>query len=153
MPYEKVRIKMQMPIGMTREQVTKRWPGALALLPSGIDRLSLGQEGELWAGRGAQECTWYEDEGRWSRMVEIRNHPTASDRDFLASLDRQLADAVTFLPPAMRASFHAQMGALIKLAQYASDRAEDPNSHLDSIRVGIAAWRSERDRIRQRTGG
>ena len=79
------------------------------------------------------------------------------DHEFLASLDAQLADAVTFLPPAMRASFHAQVGALIKLAGEMSPCSTgDVGDELDCARAYDKAyenWRTERERIRQRTGG
>lgn len=75
------------------------------------------------------------------------------DGEFLAALDHQLADAVTFLPPAMRAGFHAQMAALIKLTARIceADRAEldcEGRSHIVS---DIDAWRAERARIAERT--
>ena len=79
----------------------------------------------------------------------------SSDRVFLAFLDAQLADAVTFLPPAMRASFHAQVGALIRLAGKVaeSDREELSGGGRSHIASDLSDWRTERERIRQRTGG
>lgn len=71
------------------------------------------------------------------------------DRAFLLDLDRQLADAVTFLPPAMRASFHAQVGALIKLATKVCEINHD--RAINGIERAVTEWRAERQRIAERT--
>lgn len=99
-------------------------------------------------------CASCADRERAARKAEEDAIP-AADRAFLASLDAQLADAVAFLPPAMRASFHAQIGALIKLAARVAqnDRDELSTGGRSHIASELNLWRAERERIRQRTGG
>lgn len=71
------------------------------------------------------------------------------DEVFLLGLDRQLADAVTFLPPAMRASFHAQVGALIRLVTTVSKINHE--RAINGIERAVDVWRTDRARIAERT--
>jgi hypothetical protein len=93
---------------------------------------------------------WFEQKPTMKPWGASPREASESDRDFLLALDRQLADAVTFLPPAMRASFHAQVGALIKLV---TKLAVPQHWDTDTTNVSIAEWCIERQRIAERTGG
>lgn len=140
MLYEKVRIKMK-----NTNQLSV--PECKICGPMAIAAARQGKAGYVMCPACAERASTEQD-------LEQASAPQA-DRDFLACLDRQLADAVTFLPPAMRASFHAQVGALIRLAQGVTDADRDElnSGGRSHVAEWVAAWRSERDRIRQRTGG
>lgn len=57
-----------MPLGMNRESVALRWPGALEALPTDVDRLSVDcSDGDLWlVHRDGSERVWWEDTQTWS---------------------------------------------------------------------------------------
>jgi len=72
-----------------------------------------------------------------------------ADRAEIDATERQLADALTFLPPAMRDLFEKRVQAMLELAQRVLDietmRARSgPDLTLTDLQRTIERWRSRR---------